>query len=286
MPIKPNKMRTKYRHTYSAYWIGVMVFWMIGCNQTSPTQNLPNAQLPDTTKNEIHLAVPPKNFNALDQVFIKGDTFEMGSNDEYSFELEKPIHTVRVSNFYIGKYEVTFEEYDKFCAITHRKTPNDEGWGRENRPVINVNWEDVMAYCQWKTQISGQKYRLPTEAEWEYAARGKQNYRYPGNLEVEKVAWNENTSGNETHHVGTKVANGFGLHDMSGNVWEWCSDWYNLYPPDAQTDPKGATTGTYRVIRGGGWSAKNRFCRVSNRSRMKPTLRDGNLGFRVVCEVK
>jgi formylglycine-generating enzyme len=284
MPLKSNKIPTK-NHTSQMYLIGMMLVF-IGCHQKSSTQNPPNPSAPDTARNEIHLAIPPKNFNALDQMLIKGDTFQMGSSDWYSFELEKPIHTVRVSDFYIGKYEVTFEEYDKFCEATHRQKPNDEGWGRENRPVMNVSWDDATAYCLWKTQVSGKKYRLPTEAEWEYAARGKQTAIYSGNIEVEKVAWNENNSGNETHHVGTKAENGFALHDMSGNVWEWCSDWYGAYPPDAQTDPKGALTGTYRVIRGGGWSAKNKFCRVSNRSRMKPMSKDGNLGFRVVCEVK
>jgi formylglycine-generating enzyme required for sulfatase activity len=216
--------------------------------------------------------------------FISGNSFSMGSNDGESDE--KPVHTVRVSDFHMGKYEVTFAEYDKFCDATSREKPSDAGWGRGNRPVINVSWDDATAYCKWLSSTTGKSYRLPTEAEWEYSARGGQNYKYAGSDDWNAVAWNGANSDSKTHPVGQKQANGFGLYDMSGNVWEWCSDWKRDYSSRTETNPTGAATGSGRVYRGGSWFSGASSCRASSRYDGAPAYRDSHLGFRLVLSLQ
>ena len=220
-------------------------------------------------------------------VAVEGGTFQMGSNSG-DFD-EKPTHSVTVSDFNISKTEVTFEQYDVFCDATGRNKPGDEGWGRGDRPVINVNWLDAVAYCEWKSKATGKTYRLPTEAEWEYAARGgnmSKGYKYSGSNNLDTIAWYKNNSGWETHPVAQKQPNELGLYDMSGNVWEWCSDWYGDYSSSPQTDPQGSNSGDYRVLRGGSCSFNNDYnCRVAYRSRNYPVSRIryyGPVGFRLV----
>jgi formylglycine-generating enzyme required for sulfatase activity len=210
-----------------------------------------------------------------EMVFVKGGTFQMGSTNGDGDE--KPVHSVTVDDFYMSKYEVTFAEYDKFCEATGRKKPKDQGWGRGSRPVINVSWHDAAAYCQW---AGG---RLPTEAEWEYAARGgnKSNgYTYAGSHNADEVAW---YNSGETHPVGQKKPNELGLYDMSGNVWEWCSDWYDsdYYENSPSSNPKGPSNGSGRVRRGGSWYYYAKGCRVANRSDYDPSFGDLYLGFRL-----
>ena len=233
----------------------------------------------------------PANF-----VFVQGGTFQMGSNDGYGDE--QPVHSVTVSSFYISKYEVTFAEYDKFCDATGRSKPDDEGWGRGNRPVINVSWNDATAYCQWLSQKTGQTYRLPTEAEWEYAAGGGQNSpltkgaggiisltKWAGTNSESSLgsyAWYWDNSGHKTHPVGTKSPNSLGIYDMSGNVWEWCNDWYDSYPSSSQTNPTGASSGSISVYRGGSWFYRAANCRVANRCYYTPSNSNDFVGFRVV----
>jgi formylglycine-generating enzyme required for sulfatase activity len=219
-----------------------------------------------------------------EMVLVQGGTFSMGSNDGENDE--KPVHSVTVSSFYISKYEITFTAYDAFCDATGHTRPDDNGWGRGNRPVINVSWDDAMAYCGWLSYKTGKKYRLPTEAEWEFAASGGnkgQGHTYSGGDYVEVFAWCSSNSGNQTHPVGQKEPNELGLYDMSGNVWEWCSDWYGDYGSYSQTDPQGASSGTFRVLRGGSWSLYPRYCRVARRGNATPDLRNYFNGFRVVC---
>ncbi|MDD2387292.1 MAG: SUMF1/EgtB/PvdO family nonheme iron enzyme [Bacteroidales bacterium] len=228
---------------------------------------------------------------SIDMVFIKGGTFNMGSpsnevqrgDDEYQ-------HSVTLSDFYMGKYEVTFEQYDKFCDATGRENPSDEGWGRDKRPVINVSWNDAVAYCEWFSKKSGKIYRLPTEAEWEYACRAGTTtpFNMGYNITTSQAncngnyPYNNNTKGvyrEKTMPVGSFAPNEWGLYDMHGNVDEWCSDWYKGYPGSS-----GVTdcTGSYRVNRGGSWRDCARNCRGAARSNGTPDGRRSYYGFRLV----
>ncbi len=156
--------------------------------------------------------------------------------------------------------------------------------GDVNRPVERGSWGDCQTFISKLNQLTGKSFRLPTEAEWEYAARGgskSRHYKYSGSNDVGSVAWYDSNSGDKTHPVKTKQPNELGLYDMSGNVYEWCSDWYGSYSSSAQTNPKGAATGSYRVCRGGGWGRSARFCRVSSRNYDAPGGRDSYLGLRL-----
>jgi antitoxin component YwqK of YwqJK toxin-antitoxin module len=216
-------------------------------------------------------------------VAVKGGTFQMGSNSGRIDE--KPVHSVTVSDFNISKTEVTFEQYDAFCDAIGRDKPDDEGWGRGNRPVIYVDWQDAFDYCEWMSKTTGKTYRLPTEAEWEYAARGgskSKGYTYSGGNNLYAVAWYDNNSRDKTHPVAQKQPNELGLYDMSGNVYEWCSDWYGDYSSSPQTDPQGSNSEEYRVLRGGGWLHHDSGCRVAFRLGYSPDGRYNFYGFRLV----
>ncbi|MEO0583622.1 MAG: formylglycine-generating enzyme family protein, partial [Bacteroidota bacterium] len=217
-------------------------------------------------------------------IFIPGGTFQMGSDE--GRDNERPIHEVTLSDFYLAETEVTFAQYDYFCEATGRMKPNDAGWGRDNRPVINVSWEDAQAYCQWVSDQTGLKYRLPTEAEWEYAAGGGVSNRtiYAGTNRTRKLddfAWHRDNSNSTTHPVGLKKPNALGLYDMSGNVYEWCQDWYINYPSSAQTNPTGPFSGSYKVVRGGSWLSLGDLCRVAYRYDVPPLDDLSFVGFRV-----
>ena len=218
-------------------------------------------------------------------VAVKGGTFQMGSNSGRIDE--KPVHSVTVSDFNISKTEVTFEQYDAFCDAIGRDKPDDEGWGRGNRPVIYVDWQDAFDYCEWMSKTTGETYRLPTEAEWEYAARGgnkSKGYRYSGSNGIDAVGWYNDNSGGKTHPVAQKQPNELGLYDMSGNVWEWCSDWYSdsYYRSSPKNDPQGPNSGSSRVLRGGSWYYSGYYCRVAVRFRDNPVSRCFDSGFRLV----
>ena len=157
--------------------------------------------------------------------------------------------------------------------------------GDPNCPVEKVSWNDVQEYITKLNQLTGKSYRLPTEAEWEYAARGgaeSKGYKYSGSHTLSYVAWYEDNSNSKTHPVGTKNPNELGIYDMSGNVYEWCSDWYGAYSSNSQTNPQGPSEGSNRVIRGGGWDSSARNCRVSIRSLDRADFRNYSLGFRLV----
>jgi formylglycine-generating enzyme required for sulfatase activity len=262
-------------------------------------------------------------------VFVKGGTFQMGSED--GEDNEKPIHSVTVSDFYIGKYEVTVAEFKKFITATGYKTDAEkEGnsiiyttkwevmkgvyWKHDtkgdlrrrsdyNHPVIHVSWNDATAYCKWLQETTGKGYRLPTEAEWEYAARGgnqSKNYKYAGTNDESSLyryanfadkntdfSWSvksQNDNYAYTAPVGKYLSNELGIYDMSGNVWEWCSDWYgsDYYKNSSSNNPKGANSGAYRVLRGGAWINLPAYCRIAFLDRSTPTSRYNNFGFRVV----
>ncbi|WP_213699145.1 formylglycine-generating enzyme family protein [Acetomicrobium sp.] len=243
-------------------------------------------------------------------VLVEGGTFTMGDTWGGGDSDERPTHKVTFTyDFYIGKYEVTFDEYDAFCNATGKSKASDSGWGRGTRPVINVTWWDAIDYCNWLSEkeklpkaydsdgnlldkdgritIDPSKvvgYRLPTEAEWEYAAKGgnkSEGYKYSGSDNVSDVAWYSSNSGSKTQEVGKKAPNELGLYDMSGNVWEWCSDWYGSYSSSAQTNPYNSTAGSYRVFRGGSWSNVATYTRVADRGSFSPSGTRYRLGFRI-----
>ncbi len=213
------------------------------------------------------------NYNEM--VFVKGSTFQMGTNNG-DLE-EKPVHSVTLSDFYIDKYEVTVACYRSYCIANNKNMPVEPEWGwNDNDPIANVSWYDAVAYANWAGK------RLPTEAEWEFAARGGVNsrgYLYSGSNNIGDVAWYIGNANARTHEVGTKQANELGIYDMTGNVWEWCSDWYASYPADAQIDPKGPESGITRILRGGSWDFFDNLSCFS-RIRSGPDSKDYQMGFR------
>jgi sulfatase modifying factor 1 len=225
-------------------------------------------------------------------VFVKGGAFTMGCTGEQGSDCdsdEKPAHQVTLSDFYIGKYEVTQAEWRKVMGSDPPELYNK---GCDQCPVEKVSWDDIQEFLKKLNTQTGKQYRLPTEAEWEYAARGGSlgtGYKYAGSNSIDDVAWynanskTANTFGDQktTRPVGQKKANELGLYDMSGNVYEWCSDWKGTYPSSAQTNPVGPSSGSYRVIRGGSWNDVPQVCRVANRHSITPDYRSLNVGFRL-----
>jgi formylglycine-generating enzyme required for sulfatase activity len=215
-------------------------------------------------------------------VFVQGGTFTMGCTGEQGGgcdDDEKPAHSVTVSDFYIGKYEVTQKQWVEVMGSNPSEFKGDD------LPVEKVSWDDVQEFIRKLNQQTGKKYRLPTEAEWEYAARGGNKsggYKYSGGNNIGDVAWYDGNSSNKTNKVGKKSPNELGIYDMSGNVREWVSDWFGNYPSGAQTNPAGPSSGSYRVRRGGSWSYDAGDCRVSYRDGYDPDSRSGNIGFRLV----
>jgi formylglycine-generating enzyme required for sulfatase activity len=247
--------------------------------------------------------------NLQDMVYVEGGTFQMGSNDN---DDEKPIHTVTVKSFSIDKYEVSITKFAKFIELTGYKTDADkEGWSfitdrnnakkrigvnwrcnisgdvldthkQQDYPVVYVSWNDAVAYAKWAGK------RLPTEAEWEYAARGGnkcQGYKYSGSNNIDEVAWYLNNSGNTIHFVGMKQPNELGIYDMSGNVWEFNSDWYDkyYYQNSPKDNPQGPSSGKGHVVRGGGviFFAPS-SCRIAYRGLSGPNEHGCFIGFRCV----
>ena len=219
----------------------------------------------------------------MKMVYVEGGTFTMGATSEQSGEAdsdESPTHSVTLDSYYIGECEVTQAQWQKIMGN------NPSSFKGDSRPVEQVSWEDAQNFCRELSAITGKTYLLPTEAQWEYAARGgkhSKGYKYSGSYAIDAVAWYDGNSGNATHPVKQKRANELGLYDMSGNVWEWCSDWYGSYSSSSQNNPTGASSGQYRVLRGGSWNNNARNCRSSNRDNNTPSNRNNNNGFRVVC---
>ena len=219
---------------------------------------------------------------SFEMVYVEGGTFRMGATAEQgedAYDWEKPVHSVSLSDFHIGKHEVTQGLWEEVMG----GNPSDNKAG-DNYPVENVSWEECQGFVKELNARTGLNFRLPTEAEWEYAARGgikSKGYKYAGSDNLDEVGWHDGNSGNHTHPVGQKQANELGLHDMSGNVLEWCQDWYGAYSGSSQRNPKGPVSGSYRVLRGGSyWGGAGR-CRVSFRSYGVPGSRV-SYGLRLV----
>ncbi|MHA2030599.1 MAG: SUMF1/EgtB/PvdO family nonheme iron enzyme [Candidatus Kariarchaeaceae archaeon] len=226
-------------------------------------------------------------------IFTMGDTWGDGDGDEL------PIHSVTLDSFYIGQYEITQAQWDSIMGS------NPSTFQGQNRPVERITWFEALTFCNslslrdnltpcyningnnviW--DISANGYRLPTEAEWEFAARGgtlSQNYKFSGNNTPDNVAWYSSNSGNGTHEVGFKQPNELGIYDMSGNVWEFCWDWYGNYSASPQTNPTGPSNGTDKVVRGGAFYESSHRIRVSERGTELPNSTGGNdyIGLRLV----
>jgi formylglycine-generating enzyme required for sulfatase activity len=223
----------------------------------------------------------------IEWVSIPAGTFTMGSPlNEIDRDKNEPQHQVTLGAFKMSRYEVTFDQYDSFCEATGRAKPDDSGWGRGKRPVINVNWYDAKAFADFMGC------RLPTEAEWEYACRaGTTATFYTGdNLTTSDAnydgtfPYNNNAKGEfrgKTLPVGSFKQNAFGLYDMYGNVWEWCNDWYGDYVTEPQTEPKGPETGVSKVQRGGCWGTRGPRMRSATRDDAILNGSNNRIGFRV-----
>jgi formylglycine-generating enzyme required for sulfatase activity len=214
-------------------------------------------------------------------VFVKGGCFMMGDTFSEGDLDEKPVHEVCVDDFYIGKYEVTQGQWRQ--VMGNNPTKDNSACGN-NCPVDTVSWDDVMVFIDKLNRQSLKRYRLPTEAEWEYAARsGGKREKYAGGDYIDSVAWYKSNSGGTSHPVGSKVANGLGIYDMSGNISEWCNDWSddNFYAISPRNNPTGPLSGSRHVVRGGSYLFEPTFLRASLRARTYPDLRAKNLGFRL-----
>ena len=222
---------------------------------------------------------------SFEMVRVEGGTFRMGATseqEENAYDSEKPVHSVTLSGYYIGKTEVTQVLWEAVMGINPSRFKGDY------LPVENVSWDDCQEFIRKLNSMTGQNFRLPTEAEWEFACRGGNNsrgYKYSGSNNLGSVAWYDGNSGNKTHPVGTKAPNELGIYDMSGNVWEWCADWYGDYSSGAQTNPTGPYGGSNRVYRGGSWNYDVGRCRSSNRDFYYPWIRDIILGLRLALSL-
>ena len=275
-----------------------------------------------TSPSPASVAAPKPTNNLIEMVLVAGGTFQMGS-----VGVAEPVHSVTVSSFTMGKFEVTVAQFRAFVQEElYKTTAEREGGGlvwtgstweqkadaswknpylsqTDRDPVVLVSWYDAVEYCNWLSRKEGLAatytvrgtdvtanwgatgYRLPTEAEWEYAAKGgraSRGYTYAGGNDVGSLGWYGSNSGNATHPVGGKQANELGLCDMSGNVWEWCWDWYRDYSGGSQTDPRGPSAGSYRVVRGGNWGDDAGYGRVADHAGFPPPGSSSGVGFRPV----
>ena len=231
----------------------------------------------------------------MKMIWVEGGDFLMGCTSEQGGDCgsaEQNVRRVTVDGFYIGMLEVTQSQWEKVVgtSIYQQKTKanysNTYGVGPDY-PMYYVSWDEAMEFCRLLSNKTGRTYTLPTEAQWEYAARGgnkNEGAKYAGSNMIDAVAWYTDNSGSSTHIVGSKRANALGIYDMSGNVWEWCKDWYaSSYVSYDTNNPVGPSSGSGRVARGGSWDSTASGCRVAYRSYNSPGGRSNTLGFRVVC---
>ena len=247
-------------------------------NSSSRSINITLQEVPNGFSNGV-LTIKGVSY---DMVWVEGGTFCMGATSEQGLDSvsdEWPVHSVTLSGYYIGKTEVTQALWKAVMGSNPSRFKGD------NLPVECVSWEDCQEFICKLNDLTGQNFRLPTEAEWEFACRGGINsrgYKYSGSNDIYNVAWCLYNSGDKTHPMASMSPNELGIYDMSGNVFEWCCDWYGDYSSGVQTNPKGRYDGLWRVLRGGSWYVQARLCRSSYRSHASPDYRDDEVGLRLV----
>ena len=238
---------------------------------------------------ELVIILNRKPFNeiltGMEFVFVPGGCFDMGCGSWTSDcdTDEKPVHTVCVDDFYIGKYEVTQGQWEKLMPNNPSAFPKGDHY-----PVEMISWYDAQKFITELNSRSNRRFRLPTEAEWEYAARsGGCKEKYAGGGDVDRVAWYQDNADGSTHPVGQKAPNGLGIYDMGGNVEEWCQDFYSdgYYGNSPRNNPRGPSSGSFRVNRGGSWYNRARYVRSTYRNNDKPSYNPSYLGFRLVLPI-
>ncbi len=250
-----------------------------------------SGNLPDVSRNYTETTAGLN----MEMIFVQGGLFVMGCTEEQDldcYENEYYPHNVTLNHFYIGKFEVTQAQWRTVMGESSPLSSPSFFRGCDNCPVESISWNEAREFLEKLSAMTGKTYRFPTEAEWEYAARGgvegtlnnSQTYKYAGSDNINDVAWYRNNSGSRPQPVGSKEPNGLGIYDMSGNVWEWCSDWYGVYGI-CETNPQGPESGTDKVLRGGSWRSSHRTCRVSHRNHSKQGTKINFFGLRVVCEI-
>ena len=258
-------------------------------SQTQPVSSTASLSTSSTSLNAVGsstsgsvITIPVKNGINIEMVKVEAGSFNMGATSEMEnpYEDEKPVHRVTLTNnYYVGKYEVTQALWQAVMGS------NPSSFKGADLPVEKVSWNDCQDFVSKLNAMTGKRFRLPTEAEWEYAARGgkkSRGYQYSGSNTLGDVAWYGDNSGNKTHAVGTKQPNELGIYDMTGNVLEWCQDRSGSYSSSPQTNPTGAASGSCRVLRGGSWGNSAGYCRTSCRVNSTPGDRYDDLGLRLV----
>ena len=259
---------------------------------------------------------------SIEMVEVPGGSFDMGDMFGNDDDSEKPVHRVRINDFYMSKHPVTYAQYDAFCEATGNRKPEEAGWGRGSYPIVWINWYEAVEFCNWLSKQAGLEpcytigkkhkdannkselddlkwtvhydfskngFRLPTEAEWEYAARGgpltriESEYKYAGKRDEEAETGNSNNSGEQTHLFDKEASQKSGPYNMRSNIFEWCWDWYDrdYYKYSPQDNPKGPDKGSKRVTRGLDWILYAKYMEVYDRSKFAPSSNDVLLGFRL-----
>ena len=286
-------MGVNKNHTTAMYW------WQRAADndhaiaqEKLTQQSRPSIVGSTTSSNERIVISLPGSSLSFNMIYVEGGDFFMGAQKNSSRRAnydadaeprESPVHTVEIGSFYIGEVEVTQELWELIMRYN-----NSENIGK-NRPVENVSYHEAMTFCEVLSNVTGYNFTLPTEAQWEYAARGgkkSRGYKYAGSNNIDKVAWSAENSYGTSHDVAQKQPNELGIYDMSGNVWEWChdwsQDWAKSYSVAPRRNPRGDRNGTMRIFRGGSWNFGGHRCRVSDRRRDAPSKSFKGGGLRVI----